>query len=94
MRTKQEVRDFLDSLQWGRFTKKELEKKCQDFFDTKNKLDNATDPDCKELDYAFIFTNGVGCCAHHFIDIEIYYLNMRQRGWVLITGAELLMYEE
>lgn len=91
---KRNVLEFLESLQWQRMTKSELQKLLQDYLGTDNKLSDGTCEDCKELDYSFLFTNGDGCCGSHFIDIEIYYLKMRQRNHILITGAELLDYVE
>lgn len=92
--SKQEVRDLLESLVWDRMTKRELEKKLQKALGTNNTLADGTVEDCKDIDYSFLFTNGEGCCGEHFIDVEIYYLKMRQRNHILITGAELLDYVE
>lgn len=93
MRTKEEVRQFLNNLQWQRMSKKDLEKTVQAFFDSKNKLFNFTCEDCKDIDYSFGFTTGDENSTSHFIDIEIWYLKMRNRE-ILITGSEILSYEE
>lgn len=94
MPTRAETQEFLDGLQWKRYTKKELQNELQSFFKTGNKLENGTCLDCKDIDYSFLFTNGNEASTRHFIDVEIYYLKMRRRNNVLITGAEILMYEK
>ena len=91
---KRKVREFLESLKWKRMTKNELQRLLQEYLGASNKLSDGTCEDCKELDYSFLFTNGEDVCVSHFIDIEIYYLKMRQRNHILITGAELLDYVE
>ena len=91
MPSKDEVVNFLESLQWKRFGKNELEKTLQSFFNTKNKIEDGSS-DCKDIDYSFLFTSAEEACAtEHFIDIEVYYLKMRN-GHVLITGTDLLDY--
>lgn len=93
--TKAEVNQFLESLQWERMTKKELEKKLQEFFHVTNTLSDGTCEDCKDIDYSFFFTDATEECAgYNFIDVEIYYLKMRQRNHILITGTDLLDYVE
>ena len=93
--TKEQVADFLWKLQWTRTTKKELEKQLTDFFGVPMELEDATDDEFKEVDYSFITTTAQEQCAtHNFIDIEIYYLKMRQRGWFVITGSEILDFVE
>lgn len=92
MKTKKETREFLDSLQWQRMSKKELQRKLQEFFETENELEDSTDKDYKEVDYSFDFTNGNESSLSNFVDIEIWYLKMRN-GNILITGTEILDYE-
>lgn len=94
MKTKEEIRTYLHSLQWQRLSKKELVKNISDFLGEKVHCENGTDPDEKGLDFSFIMTTATEPMATcHFIDIEIYYLKMRNRN-ILITGSELLMYCE
>lgn len=75
-------------------TKVELRDKLRKFFDSKNFLEESTEEDCKDGDYSVIFTTATERIAYHnFIDIEIWYLPTRN-GKILVTGTELLMYEE
>lgn len=91
MKTKEEVLKFLDSIQWARLTKKELEKMLQEFFGVKNTLTPSTCEDCKEIDYSFDFTTQEGDeYTNDVYDVEIWYLNMRQRNHIIITGTEIL----
>lgn len=93
MRTREEVLEMLENLQWEKITKKELEKSLQKFFDCDSKLENGTDPDAPgDIDYSYLFTTAPYAAHKHFIDIEIYYCNGR-KGYKTITGTELLMYE-
>lgn len=95
MKTKKEVYEFLDSLQWERVTKKELSQKLSDFFGTEMILVEGTCQDCKEVDYSWLTTTAdTADATHNFIDIEIYYLKMRQRNHFLITETTLLDYVE
>lgn len=91
MRTKDETMAFLDGLQWQRMTKNELQKMLRDFFDSRNFIEEATDDDDKDIDYSIIFTTRNDTSVSGFIDIEIFYLKMRN-GNILITGVELLDY--
>ena len=93
MKTKHEVCAFLDSLQWERMTKHEVEKRFTDFFGQPMTCEDGTCEDCKDVDYSFLLTTGIGACSEHFIDMEVFYLKMRNRS-VLITGTELLEYIE
>lgn len=90
--TKSEVRAFLENLQWKRMSKKQLEATLQGFLQTDNKLSEGTCEDCKDVDYSFLFTDEGESQSNGFIDVEIYYLKMRKRNHILITGAELLEY--
>lgn len=96
MKKKEEIREFLNDLQWNRETKSSLERKLQEFFEVDNShtLCEFTDYDYKEIDYAFGWTTGNGACAEHYADIEIWYLKMRQKGRFLVTGAEIIDYVE
>lgn len=82
---------ILQTFQWKRMSKKQLEETLQVLFNTANTLEDGTDKEFKDLDYSFNFTNGNANSTSKYIDIEIYYLKMRNRN-VLITGAELLDY--
>jgi len=93
MKTKQEVYDFLRSLQWQRFTKSELKEKLSYFFNKDMSLEDGTDPDDKELDYSFISTTGDYNSVSNFIDIEIWYAKTRHRNHFIVTGTELLDYQ-
>lgn len=92
MRTREETRTFLEGLQWQRTTKNKLQSALREFFDSDNFIEEATDDD-KDIDYSIIFTTGNATSRHNFIDIEIWYLKMRN-GNILITGTELLDYAE
>lgn len=92
MKTEKETMDFLDSLQWQRMSKKVLQAKLQEFFETENKLEDSTDKEFKDADYSFVFTDGCESSTINFVDIEIWYLKMRN-GNILITGTEILDYE-
>lgn len=70
----------------------ELQTKLQEFFETENELEDLTDEGCKDADYSFVFTDGNESSWTDFVDIEIYYLKMRN-GNILITGTEILDYE-
>lgn len=96
MIAKNEVREFLNNLQWNRETKSSLERKLQTFFevDKEHTLCDFTDDDDNELDFSFGWTTGDGACAEHFVDIEIWYLKTRKKGVFIITGAEILDYVE
>lgn len=96
MRTREEVNEFLNSLQWVRTTRDELERKFCEFFDMEEMtLEDATDDEFKEIDHSFITTTAMSPTqTENFVDMEIYYLPMRMDGWFLITGSEILMYNE
>ena len=95
MKTKEEIRAFIEALQWNRCTKKDLLKKFNDFFGTQQtEFEDSTDSDFKEVDYSLIYTNESGHGMDFLVDIEIFYLNMRQRNWILISGCEILTYDK
>lgn len=96
MRTREEVNKFLNSLQWTRTTRDELERKFCEFFDMEEMtLEDATDDDFKDVDHSFVITTAtLPTPTENFVDMEIYYLPMRMDGWFLITGSEILMYNE
>ena len=93
MRTREETRTFLEGLQWQRMTKNELQSRLREFFDSDNFIEEATDDDDKDIDYSIVFTTGNAESRNNFIDIEIWYLKMRN-GNILITGTEILDYAE
>lgn len=94
MRTKCETREFLENLQWKRMTKNDLQKELREFFDSDNFIEESTDEDDKNVDYSIVFTIAKGDYASsNYIDIEIWYLPMRN-GEILITGSEILDYKE
>lgn len=93
MKTREETRTFLEGLQWQRMTKNELQSRLREFFDSNNFIEEATDDDDKDIDYSIVFTTGNAESRYNFIDIEIWYLKMRN-GNILITGTELLDYAE
>lgn len=92
MRTKQETLEFLNSLRWKRMTKNELQTCLQEFFCTTNEIEESTDNECKDVDYSLCFTNAESFSTTNIIDIEIWYLKMRKKNHILITGTELLTY--
>ena len=92
MKTKQETREFLNSLKWKRMTKKELQTYLQEFFGTTNEIEESTDDECKDVDYSLCFTNAESDSTTNIIDIEIWYLKTRKKNHILITGTELLTY--
>lgn len=92
MKTKKETLEFLHTLQWRRMTKRELQKTLQDFFCSSNELEESTDEEFKEVDYSLYFTTGEELSTENVIDVEIWYLKMRKRNHILITGTELLNY--
>lgn len=73
-------------------TKAELQMSMRKFFGTENKLEDATDADDKSVDYSYAFTTGERNSTRCFIDVEIFYLKMRNR-YLLITHTELLDYQ-
>ena len=96
MKTREEVNEFLNSLQWKRTTRDELERKFCEFFDMEEmSFEDSTDDEFKEIDHSFITTTAtLPTPTENFVDMEIYYLPMRMDGWFLITGSEILMYNE
>lgn len=73
-------------------SKVELQDKLRTFFDTKNFIEESTDNDNKEVDYSIVFTTAEsGTASSHLIDIEIYYLKMRN-GNIIITESGILDY--
>ena len=94
MKTEDEVREFLENIQWERFTKKELEKALQVFFGTTNKLMKGTDDDApRGIDHSYLFTTESDSYFSNLIDLKIWYCNSR-KGEKLITGTEILEYIE
>lgn len=92
MKSKLEVVTFIESLQWQRMSKKELDKKFSEFFGIKMAGENSTCDDCKDFDYSLSYTTAEDSFATtSIIDVEIYYLKMRNRK-LFITGVELLDY--
>lgn len=89
-RTIKETQDFLDSLMWKRYTKKELESLVQKFFNSDNKL---SEDECvlDEEDYCFVFTTET-LDDNGYIDIAIWFLETRVPNTLIITGVELLNY--
>lgn len=96
MRTREEVNEFLNSLQWIRTTRDELERKFCEFFNMEEMtLEDVTDDDYKEVDYSFVITTAtLPTPTESFVDMEIYYLPMRKDDWFLITRCEILKYNE
>lgn len=96
MRTREEVNEFLNSLQWIRTTRDELEHKFCEFFNMEEMtLEDVTDDDYKEVDYSFVITTAtLPTPTESFVDMEIYYLPMRKDDWLLVTRCEILMYNE
>ena len=95
MIAKENVYDFLESLQWKRFNKVGLELELERFFGVKMELDDSTCEDCTDIDFSFITTTAQEeCASSNFIDIEIYYAKTHKRGHFIITETTLLDYVE
>ena len=94
MRTREEVNEFLNSLQWTRTTRNELERKFCEFFGMEEMVfEDTTDYEFTEIDYSFVTTTAISPTqTEKFVDMEIYYLPMRMDGLFLITGSEIIMY--
>ena len=75
MRTREEVNEFLNSLQWTRTTRDELERKFCEFFDMEEMtFEDSTDDEFKEIDYSFVTTTAMSPTqTRNFVDMEIYY---------------------
>lgn len=94
MKSKIEIITFLEGLQWNRMAKKELDSMFSEFFGVKMKGENSTNEECKDIDYSLVYTTTQEKFAtSNFVDIEVYYLKMRNHS-ILITGVELLDYVE
>lgn len=72
-------------------SKEELDKTMSEFFGKEMEGEDSTAEDNNEVDYSLIYTTGEYNSVSNFIDMEIWFLNMRD-GRMLITGAELLDY--
>lgn len=97
-KTRKEVLDWLNGFQWKRMSLAELTEKCNGFFGCeKEELQDTTDDDDVDLDYAVAYTNERGSSneePYTLIDVEFYYLPMRNGKDVLITETSLLTYIE
>lgn len=90
MKTEKEILEFLETLVFNRFSKKELDNKFEEFFGQKMRNSKSTCEDCKDYDHSVIYsTQQEG--VEDFVDMEVYFLYMRNKH-LFITETTLLEY--